>query len=74
MTVPTAPDGNQTVLYQLLQAKLDVPLDQFIADARKKGVTYLAIAEDLRNRTETYVTHESIRRWYVKAHPESEAA
>lgn len=74
MTVPTTPDSNQTSLHQLLETKLGTDLDEYIIAARKDGKTYIRIAEDLRNQTEVYVTHESIRRWYVKLQPETDAA
>lgn len=74
MTAPHPTGGNQTTLHRLLETKLGKSLDGYIAARREAGSTYIAIAEDLRQATDVYVTHESIRRWHMRNQPESDVA
>ena len=55
----------QTPTYELLRTLLKTSPVEFIYDRRvKDGMSFAKIAEMLRDRTEVYVTHELVRRWF----------
>lgn len=51
-----------TLLYQLIEAKLDEPLADFIA-ARRPDKPWRLIAIELTHRTGVDVTYETVRVW-----------
>lgn len=67
---PWGPDSQTgTYLYRLIEKHLTdktewTSLRAYLDDARSREMTFMAMAEELRNTTGQYVTNESIRRWY----------
>jgi hypothetical protein len=59
----------QTVLSQLLQAKLERPLEDQIAEAREAGADWRSIATALSAITGMTVSHETVRTWMVDEYP-----
>lgn len=53
-------------MFQLVDKIVD-GLPQFIASGRAEGKSFDLIARELSERTETYVSGETIRRWASEA-------
>jgi hypothetical protein len=53
-----------SLLYQLIEAKLDGTLADFVA-ARRATQPWAAIAEELTNLTGQDVSDETLRRWFA---------
>lgn len=55
-----------SAMYQLIATKLGEDPALFIKTRRDQtpSVSYARIADEIRNRTEVYITHEIPRRWH----------
>jgi hypothetical protein len=51
------------VLYQLIEARLDEPLAEYVA-ARRPSTSWRQLAGELSDRTNTAVSFESLRTWF----------
>jgi len=58
--------NERPVLYQLIEARLDEPLADFIA-ARRPIWSWRQLAGELSNRTGTAVSYEALRSWFAAA-------
>lgn len=57
-------------LYRALDRLMDGGLAEYVTSRRKTGDSWRSIAADLRDKTRTDVTHETLRSWF----PEGAAA
>lgn len=53
-----------SVLYQLLEARLDGTLAQYVAE-QKPSTSWRTMAADLRNRTGVHINAETLRLWFT---------
>jgi hypothetical protein len=58
--------NERPVLYQLIEARLDEPLADFIA-ARRPSTSWRQLAGQLTDRTAVSVSWESLRTWFGAA-------
>lgn len=85
MTVPATPPPEQKIggnLYKLMATKLRRPPIEIIDEMRATTVrrgdgstgppSFRTIAEHLSQRARVDVSFESVRRWYLDAHPTEE--
>lgn len=54
-----------SVLYQLVEARLDSTLADYVAGQREKSVSWRNMAADLRGRTGLPINHETLRLWFA---------
>jgi hypothetical protein len=53
-----------TPLYRLVEARLGIPLAEYVAE-RRATTSWRAMAADLTERTSENVTYETLRSWFA---------
>lgn len=59
--------SNQSRTYQLIEERLDEPLDTRVLDARARGESWGQIARELDYDTHVPVTDATVRNWFNDA-------
>jgi hypothetical protein len=59
--MPERPNATQA----LLTRSLDVPLERYVANRRKVGMSWQRIADDMNQQCGTSISGETLRRWFT---------